>query len=70
MATQDLFEYTIDFSANIACLCPTCHRQIHYAIAEEKSPLVESLYDKRQSIYSNYGIKIDKDRLMQWYGIL
>ena len=69
MATQDLFEYTIDFSANIACLCPTCHRQIHFAVPEEKSPLVEMLYDKRRDVYSDYGINMNKDRLMQWYGI-
>ena len=69
MATQDLFEYTIDFSANIACLCPTCHRQIHFAVPEEKLPLVETLYDKRRNVYSDYGIDINKDRLMQWYGI-
>lgn len=70
MATQDDFDYTVDFAANITCLCPTCHRQIHYAIPDQKSPLIEILYEKRHHIYADFGISISKDRLMQYYGVL
>ncbi|AXI00970.1 HNH endonuclease [Sporosarcina sp. PTS2304] len=70
MATQDLFHNTIDFAENIACLCPTCHRQIHYAIKDEKLPLVETLYERRKHKYEQFGILIQKDELLSFYGIL
>lgn len=68
MATQDFFEYTIDFAHNIACLCPTCHRQIHHATLDERLPLVEYLYEKRKHFFREFNISIKKDNLLSFYG--
>ena len=70
MAAQDYFDYTIDFADNIVTLCPTCHRQIHYAVPEQKAELVEMLFKKRQGNYGKYGIEIDIARLKNFYGLL
>lgn len=70
MAAQDYFDYTIDFADNIVTLCPTCHRQIHYAVPEQKAELVEMLYKKRAENYEKYGIEIDFARLKNFYGVL
>lgn len=70
MAAQDYFDYTIDFADNIVTLCPTCHRQIHYAVPEQKAELVEMLYKKRAENYLRYGIEIDFARLKNFYGVL
>lgn len=70
MAAQDYYDYTIDFADNIVTLCPNCHRQIHYAIPNEKEQLVETLFQKRQKKYENYGIEIDIARLKNFYGLL
>lgn len=32
LGNQDSFEYSLDVPANIICLCPTCHREIHYGV--------------------------------------
>ena len=33
---QDLFNESLYFVDNIVSLCPTCHREIHYAYLQEK----------------------------------
>ena len=30
LSTQDYFDYSLDVDANIVCLCPNCHRKLHY----------------------------------------
>ena len=70
MAAQDYFDYTIDFADNIVTLCPNCHRQIHYAVPDEKAELVEMLFKERRENYRKYGIEIDLTRLKNFYGLL
>lgn len=70
MAAQDYYKYTIDFADNIVTLCPTCHRQIHYAVPDEKAELLEKLFNERQNNYMKYGIDIDLTRLKNFYGLL
>ncbi len=36
MAVQDFYENSLDFVNDIVCLCPTCHRKIHYTIDSDK----------------------------------
>lgn len=70
MAAQDYFEHTIDFAHNIATLCPTCHRKIHYAEPHEKEEMLQYLFNKRQHDYIKYGIEIDFKTLCSFYKIL
>lgn len=70
MAAQDYFEYTIDFAHNIAVLCPTCHRKIHYAEPREKQEMLRYLFEKREQEYSKYGITIDFKLLCSFYKVL
>ena len=30
LSTQEYFDYSLDVDANIICLCPNCHRKLHY----------------------------------------
>lgn len=69
MAAQGYFENTIDFADNIVTLCPNCHRKIHYALPHEREKMLEVLYIKREKLYSKYGIRVDKQMLMDFYGI-
>ncbi|WP_083995246.1 HNH endonuclease [Caryophanon latum] len=70
MAAQDYFEYTIDFAHNIAVLCPTCHRKIHYAQAHEKKDMIQHLFASRKAGYPQYGIEITEELLLSFYKIL
>ena len=44
---QDLFHESLDFVDNIVSLCPTCHREIHYALPKRRKEMAEALFLKR-----------------------
>ena len=67
MYSQDDFINSIDFAENIVCLCPNCHRKIHYAKAEEKKEIIRKLYLPRESKYILYGIEISEQQLYRYY---
>lgn len=60
MKHQDNFDCSIDVYANIVCLCPICHKLLHYGQTKEKSFVAESLYEKRQARLIQSGIDISK----------
>lgn len=46
LSTQKYFkEVKLDTKSNIACLCPNCHRLIHYGTKEVKLSVLEILYN-------------------------
>jgi 5-methylcytosine-specific restriction protein A len=55
---QNYFNYSLDIYANIVCLCPTCHRQIHYGLTRDRQILLSMLYEKRMERLINSGILI------------
>ncbi|NKC60592.1 hypothetical protein HED34_11540 [Vagococcus fluvialis] len=69
MSKQDDFVKSIDFAENIICLCPNCHRKIHYAIPEIKGQMIFELFEKRKEKYPLYGIGIDLGKLYKYYSI-
>ena len=65
MKFQDDFECSIDVYANIVCLCPICHKLLHYGQTKEKSYVAEGLYEKRQTRLIQSGIDISKQEFLQ-----
>lgn len=61
MQYQAYFENSIDVYANIICLCPICHRLLHYGTTPEKSYVLEKIYDERCKRLLNSGIDIYKN---------
>ena len=60
MKLQDKFNHSLDVYANIVCLCPLCHKRIHYGLKSERKELIGRIYDERFSRLIDSGIKIDK----------
>ncbi len=60
MKYQEKFASSLDVYANIICLCPTCHRMLHYGIASEKTNVVNKIYYDRADRLAASGIKISK----------
>ncbi|MCC8140121.1 MAG: hypothetical protein LIO67_07485 [Lachnospiraceae bacterium] len=60
MKYQDKFSRSLDVYANIICLCPVCHRLLHYGISSEKEKVVEKIYYDRSERLAVSGIKISK----------
>lgn len=71
MAAQDGFNigYSLDVPENIFPLCPTCHRAVHHAIAEEKREIVEKLYTQARVGLESRGILISLEDLLKIYGV-
>ena len=69
MATQGLFEYNIDFADNIICLCPNCHRRIHYGVKSDKSEMVQKFYKERHEKIESFKVNIKYNDLKLFYNI-
>lgn len=61
MKCQDRFKSSLDIYANIVCLCPTCHRLLHYGIASEKANVIDKIYYDRADRLAASGIKVGKN---------
>lgn len=61
------YERNIDCVENIICLCPTCHRRIHFGSKEEKETIIKYLYKKQISSLKAIGIDILIDELLALY---
>lgn len=59
----------IDCVSNIICLCPTCHRKIHYASNEEKTKMIEQIYAERKNELIDAGLNISLSELLRLYNI-
>lgn len=59
----------IDCQANIVCLCPTCHRLIHYGANNVKRALIEKLYKETKEKLESIGIILTQEELLKLYSI-
>lgn len=67
ISTQALFDYGLDNVANIACLCPVCHRKVHYGIDQDRLMLLEVLWENKQEAIKLSGIELDYKDLVTMY---
>lgn len=57
----------IDCEENIMCLCPTCHRRIHFGSPSEKKEIISLLYKKQKSKLKKVGLDISLEELLDLY---
>ena len=62
---QNQFRVNLDVYANIVCLCPTCHRLLHYGVNPEKKTILYSLYKGRADRLANSGIRLSRDEFIE-----
>lgn len=65
LSNQREFLYSLDIYANVICLCPICHRLLHYGIEQEKQSFLEHLFDVRKQRLINSGINIGKKDFLE-----
>ena len=66
MARQRDFEKSLDQLANIVCLCPNCHKKIHYG--EDRLKLVRKLLTtQRQAGLKSAGLNVTLKKLQSYY---
>lgn len=64
MKMQKLFDNSLDVYANIICLCPICHRQLHFGLREDKIALLNKIYSARFERLHNCGLIVSNDDLI------
>ena len=60
MKLQPQFDKSLDVYANIICLCPLCHRKIHYGLKEDRLRMMIQIYEDRSDRLMHCGIKLSK----------
>lgn len=66
MKYQDKFANSLDVYANVICLCPICHRLLHYGIEAEKQEAINKIYCERSERLATCGIKVSRDDFKQF----
>ena len=61
MNAQVSFSVSLDVYANIICLCPICHRKIHYGLRDDRVSMIRQIYDQRGFRFAKSGIEISRD---------
>lgn len=64
MKEQNNFDVSLDVYANIVCLCPICHRLLHYGKVSRKREVLEQIYIARDDRLQNSGIYLTKDQFL------
>lgn len=64
MKMQKLFDNSLDVYANIICLCPICHRQLHFGLREDKIALLNKIYSARFERLHKCGLIVSNDDLI------
>ena len=61
MKMQKQFNHRLDVYANIVCLCPLCHRKIHYGLIEDRKNMMQKIYYDRADRLANSGIRLSRE---------
>ncbi len=70
MSRQSEFTYSLDVEANVAALCPNCHRQVHLGRPADKRKILSQLLAARSSGLLGCGIRVDLEQLCAYYEAL
>ena len=57
----------IDCLENIVCLCPTCHRAVHFGDSSTREALVKAMYAQQAAQLLQAGITITEENLLALY---
>lgn len=44
LSHQKQFKYSLDIYANVICLCPICHRLLHYGRMSDREKILDQIY--------------------------
>lgn len=65
MKKQGVFSVSLDVYANIVCLCPICHRLLHYGLQVDKEIILNRLYVERAERLQKSGIRLSKEEFIE-----
>jgi len=65
LCLQDKFNFSLDVDANIVCLCPNCHKKLHYG--KDINDELKLLYESRKDYLKSSGIEVTFGELLKFY---
>ena len=65
MKLQDSFSVSLDVYANIVCLCPVCHRLLHYGLRNDKEQVLNQIYVERADRFKQSGILLNREEFIE-----
>lgn len=65
MRQQPHFDNSLDVYANLVCLCPICHRRIHYGIKSERVGIIQCVYRNRAERLAKSGINLSLQEFVE-----
>ena len=66
MRQQPHFDNSLDIYANLVCLCPVCHRRIHYGTKSDREDMIRTIYQKRSNRLANSGIILSQAEFIEF----
>ena len=69
MEKQAEFEFSLDVSENIVCLCPTCHRKFHNGTKEDKKVLIHRFHNERTEGLNSRRIYVEREVVERFYKV-
>ena len=63
---QTKFENSLDVYANVVCLCPICHRLLHYGREQDKEVVLDKIYEERSDRLAKSGILLSKREFFEF----
>lgn len=65
MKNQSFFSVSLDVYANIVCLCPICHKLLHYGLKEDRKGVLNRIYAERAERLKQSGIRLSNDEFLE-----
>ena len=65
MRQQPHFKNSLDVYANIVCLCPICHRKIHFGLKSERVNMIQQIYRNRATRLEKSGLCLSVDEFVE-----
>lgn len=64
LSRQEQFEYSLDIHANILCLCPNCHRMLHFGLEGERRTILSKVFKHRMKRLEKCGIVLSENEFL------
>ena len=64
---KEKFNKNIDCVENIVCICPNCHRAVHFGQWDIKEKLIIKMFNQQLEKLMNIGINITVKELLELY---
>lgn len=63
----DKYNFNLDCPQNIVCLCPTCHRAVHFGSPAVRNAILHKLYSQQKEKLLECGVDLSFELLLSFY---